>query len=55
MHKSLKLWKVAILNDKANCTNIMYLNHHLIEHNQILALEKSIPKELHSLSNVLKN
>ena len=33
----------------------MYLNHHLIKNNQILAIEKLIPKELYSLSVALKN
>ena len=40
---------------KWNCKNIIYLNHHLIKNNQILAIEKLIPKELYSLSIVLKN
>ena len=31
------------------------MNHHLIKNNQILAIEKLIPKELYSLSTVLKN
>ena len=31
------------------------MNHHLIKNNQILAIEKLIPKELYSLSIVLKN
>ena len=43
------------MNDKGNCKNIIYLNHHLIENNQILVTEKFIPKELYSLSIVLKN
>ena len=47
-------WKLAVLNDKGNCKNI-YLNHHLIKNNQILVIEKFIPKELYSLSIVLKN
>ena len=34
-------WKLAILNDKGNCKNI-YLNHRLINNNQILAIEKPI-------------
>ena len=46
---------MEILNDKGNCKNIIYLNHHLIKNNQILAIEKLIPKELYSLSIVLKN
>ena len=33
----------------------IYLKHHLIKNNQILAIEKLIPKELYSLSIVLKN
>ena len=48
-------WKLAVLNDKGNCKNIIYLNHHLIKNNQILVIEKFIPKELYSLSIVLKN
>ena len=40
---------------KGNCKNIIYLNHHLIKNNQILPIEKLIPKELYSLSIVLKN
>ena len=40
---------------KGNCKNIVYLNHHLIKNNQILTIEKFIPKELYSLSIVLKN
>ena len=40
---------------KGNCKNIVYLNHHLIKNNQILTTEKFIPKELYSLSIVLKN
>ena len=48
----LRPWKLAVLNDKGNCKNI-YLNHHLIKNNQILAIEKLIPKELYSI--VLKN
>ena len=35
--------------------NIIYLNHHLIKNNQILAIDKLIPKELYSLSIFLKN
>ena len=34
---------------------ILYLNHHLIKNNQILAIEKLILKELYSLSVILKN
>ena len=48
-------WKLAVLNDKRNCKNIIYLNHHLINNNQLLAIEKLIQKELYSLSIVLKN
>ena len=43
------------LNDQGNCKNIIYLNHHLIKNNQILAIEKFIPKELSSLFIVIKN
>ena len=43
------------MNDKENRKNIIYLNHNLIKNNQILAIEKLIPKELYLLSIVLKN
>ena len=52
IHTIPKLWKLAALNDQGNCKNI-YLNHHLVENNQ--GMEKVIPKELYSLSLVLKN
>ena len=55
IHAIPRPWKSAALNDKGNCKNIIYLNHHLIKNNQILAIEKLIPKELYSLSIVLKN
>ena len=55
IHAIPESWKLVILNDKINCKNIIYLNHHLIKNNQILAIEKLIPKELYSLSIVLKN
>ena len=47
-------WKLTLLNDNGNCQNLEYLSHHLIKNNQILALEKLIPKELYSLSIFLK-
>ena len=50
-----KSWKLAVLNDKGNCKNITYLKHLLTKNNHILAIEKLIPKELYSLSIVLKN
>ena len=55
IHAIPRPWKLAVLNDKGNCKNIIYLKHHLIENNQILAIEKLIPRELYSLSIVLKN
>ena len=54
-HAIPKSWKLAVLNDKVNCKNFIYLNHHLIKNSQVLAIEKLIPKELYSLSIVLKN
>ena len=48
------LRKLAVVNDKGNCKNI-YLSHHLIKNSQILVTEKPIPKELCSLSIVMKN
>ena len=47
-------WELAALNDKGNCENIIYLNHHLVKNNQILAIEKLIPKELYYLCIVPK-
>ena len=44
IHTNPRPWKLAVLNDKGNCKNIIYLNHHLIKNNQILAIEKLIPK-----------
>ena len=55
IHAIPKSWKLAVLNDKGNCNNIIYLNHHLIKDNKILAIEKLIPKELYSLSITLRN
>ena len=55
IHAIPRPWKLAVLNDKGNCKNIIYLNHHLIKNNQILAIDKLIPKELYSLSIFLKN
>ena len=54
IHAIPKSRKLTALNDKVNCKNI-YLDHHLIENNQILAIEKLTPKELYSLSIFLKN
>ena len=48
IHAIPRPWKLAVLNDKGNCKN-----NHLIKNNQILAIEKLIPKELYSI--VLKN
>ena len=55
IHETPKPWKLNVLNDKGNLKNIIYLNYHLIKNNQLLAIEKLIPKELYSLSTVLKN
>ena len=30
IHAIPKSWKLTVLNDKINCKNIIYLNHHLI-------------------------
>ena len=50
-----KAWKESIVNDKGDCRNLLYLNHHLIKGNSILALEKLIPAELYSLSITVRN
>ena len=55
IHAIPRPWKLAVLNDKGNCKNVIYLNHRLINNNQVLAIEKLVPKELYSLSIVLKN
>ena len=50
-----KTWKLVVLNDKGKCKyHIINFNHHLIKNNQILAIQKLIPKELYSLSIILK-
>ena len=54
IHTIPSSWKLTLLNDNRNCQNPEYLRHHLIKNNQILALEKLIPKELYSLSIFLK-
>ena len=54
IHTIPSSWKLTLLNDNGNCQNLEYLSHHLIKNNQILALEKLIPKELYSLSIFLK-
>ena len=50
IHAIPRPWKLAVLNDKGNFKNIIYLTHHLIKNNQILAIGKLIPKELYTLS-----
>ena len=55
IHAAPRPWKLVVLNDKQNCKNIIYLNHHFIKKSKILAIEKLILKELYSLSIVLKN
>ena len=48
IHAISHSWKLAVLNDKGDLKNIICLNHHLIKNNQILAIEKLIPRELYS-------
>ena len=48
-------WKKILLNDGGNCYNLLYLKHHLIKNNLILALEKLSPAELYSLLIVTRN
>ena len=55
IHAIPRPWKLAVLDDKGICKNIIYLNHHLMKNNHVLVMEKLIPKELYSLSIVLKN
>ena len=40
-----KSQKLAWLNGSGNIQNIIYLNHRVIKNNQILTIEKYIPKE----------
>ena len=54
IHTIPSSWKLTLLNDNGNGKNLEYSSHHLIKNNQILALEKLIPKELYSLSIFLK-
>ena len=54
IHAITKSWKLAVLNDKGNCKNIIYLKI-IIKNNQILAKQKLIPKELYTLFIILKN
>ena len=54
IHTIPSSWKLTLLNDNGNCRNLEYLSHHLIKNDQILALEKHIPKELYSRSIFLK-
>ena len=44
IHAIPKSWKLPVLNDKKNCKNIIYLNHHLIRNSQISWIEKLIQK-----------
>ena len=55
IHTISHSWKLAVLNDKGDLKNIICLNHHLIKNNQILAIEKLIPRELYSWSIFLRN
>ena len=48
IHAISHSWKLAVFNDKRDLKNIICLNHHLIKNNQILAIEKLIPRELYS-------
>ena len=50
LHAIPSSWKMTLRDDDGKCQNLIYLNHHLIKINHILALEKLIPKELYSLS-----
>ena len=45
MHAVPKLWKLVVLNNKWNCKNMIYLNHHLIKDNQILATKTTFSKK----------
>ena len=51
IHTVPSSWKLTLLNDNGNCQNLEYLGH---QNNQILSLEKLIPKELYSLLMFLK-
>ena len=42
-------WKRIIKTTNDSCTNIVYLSHHLVKNNRIVALEKLHSKEIYSL------
>ena len=42
-------WKRIIKTTNSSCTNIVYLSHHLVKSNRIVASEKLHSKEFYSL------
>ena len=42
IHGIPKSWKLAVLNDKGNFKNIIYVNHRLIKKSQFLAYSKKM-------------
>ena len=52
IHAIPKSWKLAVLNDKGNFKNIIYLNHRLIKKSQFLAYSK---KTILYIYIILKN
>ena len=43
-------WERIIKTINNSCTNIVYLSHHLLKKNRIVALEKIHSKEIYSLT-----
>ena len=48
-------WKKTLMNNRGNCRNFLYPNHHSIKNNSILAFNKLTPAELYSLSIFVRN
>ena len=48
-HAISKQWKRRSKTTNESCTNIVYLSHHLVKNNRIVALEKLPSKEIYSI------
>ena len=49
LHAIPNYWKTIIKTTNDSCTNIVYLDHHLVKNNRRVTLEKSHSKEIYSL------
>ena len=54
IHTIPSSWKLTLLKDDGNCQHLEYSSHHSTENNQILALEKLIPKKLVLTINIFE-